>query len=217
MSQAETTNTSKTLSRRSAIALVCGSAITAGAASVGGAPTRGPIGELSYPELAKQFDVIYERWRVTRDEDIAHREEYEARLFEVTGIRREDSPNHGEVGHREYMAAVSRVSEELPDGRPTDDHGCDVVWIEIHDELFPLLKEIARRPARTLADLALKARAIAIEECGPWTTTSEWYLEFSVLAVRALVDDLCALAGVEVLPGIDILSIEECMEEGEGE
>lgn len=201
----------KTLSRRSAIALVGVSTIAAGAAaSVTGAPTRGPIGELSAPELGEQFKIVYERWRVTHLESVAHREEYQSRLFAATGIAFEDSPNYDEEGHAAYRATQDRISAEL-----SDDGHPDSFLKDLNDEITSVTGKIMRLPARSLADLALKARAAALRNQGYWDGDEP--MDWGTVAARYLIDDVCALAGVEVLPGVDVLSIEDCMDEDEGD
>lgn len=76
---------------------------------------------------------------------------------------------------------------------------------EVYDDLFPLMCEIVRHPARTLLDLALKARAIAVIEYDLWTEGEGEAYDIGTVAVRSLLDDLCSLAGIDMLPGVELV------------
>ena len=153
MSQAETKNTSKSITRRSATALVSLAATAASAAAaIAPARTGLPIGEYSYPDLAARFDVLYERWHAQS-------------------------------------------------------------WDEIQDVLLPLVREIVRQPARSLLDLTLKARTVAVIEYDIWIEGEGEVRDIGAVAVHSLVDDLCRLAGIDLLPGVDLVpfvTIDEC-------
>ena len=151
MSQAKTKNTSKSITRRSATALVSLTAIPASAAAAihSGQACRSVN---RYPDLAARFDVLYERWRAQS-------------------------------------------------------------WDEIQDVLLPLVREIVLHPARSLLDLTLKARTIAVIEYDIWIEGEGEVRDIGAVAVHSLVDDLCRLAGMDLLPGIDMVpfvTIDEC-------
>ena len=202
MQQAEIKNTSKALSRRSAIALVGVATIAASAAaSVMPASARLPIGELSYPELAEEFAAVYERWRLLNAESQAQLDHYQAGMFAATGTK--DHPNYGQAGYEEYRQISRRVSEEGPKSL-FDEDNID----EINGAIDTICKRVLTLPARSLADLALKARAAALLKYDLWTGDEP--TDYTFMAIRCLVDDLCRLAGVEVLPGVDIVANEIC-------
>jgi hypothetical protein len=75
----------------------------------------------------------------------------------------------------------------------------DDAWGAIHDCMFPLCEEILRRPARGLPDLALQARAAALLNPELWTDEDD----ACSAALRRLIDNICARAGVAALPGIE--------------
>jgi hypothetical protein len=85
---------------------------------------------------------------------------------------------------------------------------------EIHGELWPLVDEIIEEPAKTLADLAIRARAMAVMHDDFWTSDVLSPNEYNL---RALVDGICSLAGIEPLPGLDDLSTAMRADYGEGE
>jgi hypothetical protein len=214
MLPAETKNTSKAISRRSVTTLVSLAAIAAGAAAAI-APARAslPIGECSYPELADRFDALYARWRTLKVLDNEHNEEFANRLAAATGLDVGVRLRPGDPGWDDYLATFETVSRGLPYHSPVDEGDSIIAWDEIHDVLFPLVREIIRQPARSLLDLTLKARAIAVIEYDIWTEGAGEVRDIGTVAVRSLVDDLCGLAGIDVLPGIDLVpfvTIDEC-------
>ena len=65
-----------------------------------------------------------------------------------------------------------------------------------------LSEDILNRPARTIAALGVHARALA------WGFDSAWdgpldEADYEAWAVRRFVENLCALAGVSPLPGME--------------
>jgi hypothetical protein len=78
------------------------------------------------------------------------------------------------------------------DDDPVDENGDSIVWNEMLDELHEVVPEILSQPARTVADLALQARALVTKYCGevdgPW---------------MCLAENVCGVAGVDLLPGLD--------------
>jgi hypothetical protein len=147
----------------------------------------------SYPDLARDLDLIYERWFLQSRKDAAGHARFDARVFQETGLRREQWPMHG------TDADFDRITGEINnegDHEPVDEHGCSVVWNEIHDAMFPLCEEIVSLPVHTIADLALQARAAALLHAQYWTD------EDGPEGFVALVESVCKLAGVEAMPGL---------------
>lgn len=218
MLQADTKNTSKALSRRSAIEIVGLAAIAAGAAAAVMVPAKArlPVGECSYPELFEQFETIYARWLAQKTKDDAWSDEFDRRMA-AAGI----DPGQrrcrviGDPGWDEYSETWDAVYRECPDPDPVDESGASIAWNEIGDVIYPLFNEIARHPALSLVDLAWKARAVALSDHTLWTDgASTDRVEAGALAVRSLVDDICRLAGVDVLPGCEIVPFDE-IDEGD--
>jgi hypothetical protein len=89
---------------------------------------------------------------------------------------------------------------------PSDEHGADIGWNEIHDALYPLCDDIVRLPVRTIADLVLLAQVTALLNYTHWTGEEE--SESGEVAMRVLVDNVCQLVGAHSLPGVEVVPIE---------
>jgi hypothetical protein len=154
----------------------------------------------SYPELARSFDAIYDRWLAQIQKDQKNSKQYRRQLFELTGLEPHECPLP-----RDMDANFRRLYDQADSGieyGPNDVHGCSIVWKEIHRELFPLCDEIINRPAITLADLALQARAVALQSSEHWLEDMNDFDDSWEGAV-ALINNLCQFAGIEAMPGLD--------------
>src|ERR1700738_5052960 len=117
-------------------------------------------GECSYPELARDFEAIYERFCDQLRQDRANSERFDQLMFEATGLTGDEWPVP--LGQDpEFERVWHKIAKECLDS-PTDEHGCRIDWNEIHGIIYPLCEKIMSLPAHTLADLALQARAVAL-------------------------------------------------------
>lgn len=113
-------------------------------------------------------------------------------------------PAAAELTHPELAHALASIRERWR-ALKLADNWRESEWDAMEAETFPLCEEIMRAEVRTFADLVLQAQAAAL-------VNTEYWLEASTvddignhdpsLAVRVLVDGICALAGVEPLPGV---------------
>lgn len=163
-------------------------------------------GGSSFPDLAAQWAPVFARWRDTVNREHARRQRYDERVFAVTGITFDEigDLDYDDPRRRAYFDARGALGPDPDDDRgPVDEHGCSIEWNEIHGEVDPLVVEILSRPARSLADLALQAQVFAVYAQEKWTERHNDNVDDRM---RVLVDNLCALAGVEALPGVlDVL------------
>jgi hypothetical protein len=182
--------------RRSVIgvaASVVAAAVFLNGSALAAAPPALP--NCTYPDHARKFAAIYERWlnRFTRDE--RNSERFNARILELTGVSREEwvgaVDDHGD----EFSATWDRVFEEIHGDDPLDEHGSSIEWNEIHDIMYPLCREIAELPINTLADLALRSRAMALSNHSRWTGDEDDD------EVVVFVEAVAKFAGVETMPG----------------
>lgn len=79
-------------------------------------------------------------------------------------------------------------------------------WSLLNIECDELVKEIAAMRATSLADLALQARAVALDHHLLWTDPAEVENNDAGRASRTLVDNIMAMVGGEALPGIEIVA-----------
>ena len=187
----------------SSVAVVASTATVAVAApSIARAPS-----EISFPELATRFAAVYARWKrqigLDREHDAAFERAYKA----TTGHAWADRPDFNDPGYADWRTSFEEVSVQVaktvPPGSCNKD-GEIIAWSEIHGELYPLCEEILRAPARTIADLGLQAQAYALMNSEAWIGDVGDGSD-----LRALVSNVCKLAGVEPLPGIDVVAIDD--------
>ena len=171
------------------------------------APAYAATGDVSFPELAARYAAIYSRWLTQSILDHAHLAKFEATVTEATGIPRNQQPHFGDEGYEAYFAIRCDLSKTIESDDPVDEHGCSIVWNEIHDELFPLVHEILEQPARSIADLALQAQAFALGQNQYWIDgLSEDNSEGK--RVRAIIDSVCKFCGVDPLPGAKLYAVQ---------
>lgn len=190
----------RNLSRRTMLART---AATIPAAAIGAAPAlSSPLGAVSFPDLAGQFARLYPRWRDRTNESHASLDRFDAKLKAATGLSRDEAPAVGDPGWDEYHAVLMSLPHDHADDDPVNELGESIVWAEIYDELWPLIDDILEQPAKTLADLAIQAQVMAVENHEFWTNGMLGQDEYRL---RLFVESVCALAGVEPLPGVNFL------------
>jgi hypothetical protein len=143
--------------------------------------------------LAREFAAIYERWKAKSNLDSKESALFDRLVFEAMGLAREDWP----LGDPEFERTTTAIANESMHD-PVDEHGCSIIWNEINDAIFPLCEKIVSLPARTIADLALQARAVALLNAEYWTGEEEGPQGFVTL-----VNSVCSLGGVEAMPGVE--------------
>jgi hypothetical protein len=141
--------------------------------------------------LLRKFEPIYDEYRVLAPIVGAAVRRREQEIARRTGI-----PAH--VGFRSEAEAAlhleewKRVDTEMP---------CTNALIKqleaVDVRLDPIIDAIQATPARTLAGVAVKARAAAytIEEC--WRKPQD-ELDWQETVLRDLIEGVCALAGVDL-------------------
>ena len=164
-------------------------------------------GDVSFPELAARYAAIYPRWLTQTTLDVASLDKFENMVGEATDIPRNQQPHFGDEGYEAYSDIRSVLAKTTKDDTPVDEHGCSIVWKEIHDEIFPLVREILEQPARSIADLALQAQAFALGHTFYWIDgladdDSEGK------EVRAIIDSVCKFCGVDPLPGAKLYAVQ---------
>jgi hypothetical protein len=171
------------------------------------APAYAATGNVSFPELAARYAAIYPRWLTQSNLDEAHLAKFEAAVTEATGIPRNQQPNFGDEGYEAYSAIRCDLSKTIESDDPVDEHGCSIVWKEIHDEIFPLVREILEQPARSITDLALQAQAFALGHTFYWIDHRDDD-DSEGKEVRAIIDSVCKFCGVDPLPGAKLYAVQ---------
>lgn len=161
-----------------------------------------PAGAVSFPDLAARWAPVFARWRDHHNQGCAIQQLFEARVEAATGMTLEEAEELDQDDSRgrayfDFRYSLPHDPKIVRD--PVDGQGCSIVWNEIHAAIDPLIVEILSQPARSLADLALQAQAFAVYAQEAWTDRNNDNVDDRM---RVLVDNLCALAGVEALPGV---------------
>ena len=77
-------------------------------------------------------------------------------------------------------------------------------WNALSEESRELVDAIMAQPAASLADIALQARACAMENSACWTDAPDYHLDSGTRAACLLVEQICRLADVSVFPGLNL-------------
>jgi hypothetical protein len=103
----------------------------------------------------------------------------------------EDHPDEAAVA---YSRVWHRIADELfPCGPNGEDLGA-MAWADIHDRLAPLADRIMEHRPKTVAGLAIVARAASY-------VGSEWFEDLEdEERGRAIIEAMCAFCGVTPLP-----------------
>lgn len=188
--------------RRTVMTAIVSAAALANAAPISAAAVP-PVGRLvrpaGCPEIAARWALVYGRWRDRENSNHASATRYEARVTAATGMTYADylaldADDPRAIAYSEARRRVPTEDEfDLPEEE--DDEG----FRRLYAELDPVIEEIMSRPVRSLADLALQARAVAVYSRELWSAAPDRPRD---IYIRLLVENLCGLAGVEVLPGV---------------
>ncbi|UPJ27085.1 hypothetical protein [Bradyrhizobium sp. CW1] len=91
-------------------------------------------------------------------------------------------------------------------------------WSKINEGGSQLIDEIMSQRATSLGDIALQARASAMDNVEYWFDRSAIeYMNAGPVAFRQLVERICELAGVEVFPGLQTAPLMQMEREAEPE
>jgi hypothetical protein len=127
------------------------------------------------------------------------------RIFEATGLTRDEWPvstDRSSEFNRIWLKIYNECEHE-----PVDEHGASIVHSEIFDAVYPLCEKIVSLPAHTVADLGLQARAMALVNFQYWIGD-----ETPDTGLVELVNNVCKLAGIEVMPGFDLGGDDEAVQ-----
>ncbi|WP_375308404.1 hypothetical protein WI560_13560 [Bradyrhizobium sp. A11] len=80
-------------------------------------------------------------------------------------------------------------------------------WAALNDEIADVVELIASAPVTSLVDLALQARACALNNALEWTDSDE-AANAGASAYRRLVDNIMGLVGGQPLPGVAVVPFE---------
>lgn len=166
----------------------------------------------SFPaELTIRFDDVYKRWLHRFTLDHREQDEFEDLVSKATGFAPYEWPREGDdrMGMDSYFAAREEIAKRRSDRRSSarlDEHGVDITWNEINDDIREVTTMVLDRPTRSLADLALQLRAFALRESQVWTEDDHADTD----SVRRLVEIACKFCGVDPLPDAEeIIQVEE--------
>jgi len=137
--------------------------------------------ELFYAEHAA-FDPIYKDAIERRENEISRRIGFPT----YCGFRTDEEA-------RAYLDEMGQVDKEM---------GIDILRKksdEIFSRLDPVVKKITTINARELAEVALKANAVATVLERLWESPPEDLDDYEVGLVRDLIEDICAVAGVHLV------------------
>lgn len=173
-----------------------------------------PSNGTSFPDLAQRWAQLYPRWLDYMNKSTASRQRFEARVLAATGLMYEEAMSAGGSVPQEYRAIRGGIIQEgdpLDPPDPTDEDGRSILWEELSAELSDLFEEIVSRPVRSIEDLALQAQIFAADNFEYWLEDDP---RRPGTATRRLVENLCALAGVVPLPGLDgIMPLDDAADE----
>lgn len=150
-------------------------------------------------ELGRQLEPLLARWSTRAREGDLEQAEIERECYASTGVHPDFMPKRGEPGYEEYertrLAIIERQHSD-----PKRDAEDEREYTRINREVKPILKSILSQRARTIAGLAVKARAAAFMEDDLWRDEDEnvsaYDLEHPLLG---LIEDICRMAGVPSL------------------
>jgi len=94
----------------------------------------------------------------------------------------------------------------VPSGDPINEDGHSIALNEIQDELFDVCEEILRQHPQSALDLGLQVQAFALAEDGYFTEELDGQPDINI---RRLADAGCHFCGVEPLPGVEIVPLND--------
>src|SRR5262249_20821303 len=128
-------------------------------------------------KLSDQSAAAPALWSRQIEEDEESSAAFDRAYKETTGKDWGDHPNFGEPGYDEWCAQSQEIHlriDKLYPGNQCNERGELIAWNEIHDDLYPLCRQILREPARTIADLGLQAQAYALMYSEKWRNVEEY-------------------------------------------
>jgi hypothetical protein len=140
--------------------------------------------------LGQKLDPIIEEWKRLRAIDDADQHAFEAKVIRATGIAYHDAPEVPERPWPEgsYWAIREAIGIERPDADPELTR-----WDCIHDQMYPVIDDILARRAKTVAGLAVQARAITLSEPEMWDDADGY-------KIKEFIEAVCAFVGVTPVP-----------------
>jgi|SRR5262245_13500150 hypothetical protein len=152
-------------------------------------------------ELGRQFDALFPAWAVLSQRENAHMRQVREAVH-AAGL--DDRPRYGEPGFEEWDAAHSKIIDSVPEGGlPTERE-----WNAVKDPLDALAERILEQEAKTIAGLAVIARALVYREPEPYwynigpydPETANSFAEFTAgdAGHCNLMNSIFALAGVRL-------------------
>lgn len=166
-------------------------------------------------ELGRALDPVLAEWaKFIRISD-ADQAQFERAVFAATGISLEDAPPPAAVG----MAQVGywRIRDDILKHWHTreSDLAFERRLTEIEAKASPVVRAVLALPARTLAGIAVKARAAAFVCSDLWRCPKDNNDQLGGSDMAALLENICTIAGVpslaaEVGSAAENLSIGKC-------
>jgi len=148
--------------------------------------------------LGVEFDKVAADWLRQSASDRKRAAEWRSRVEAATGIPLGESPRpfYGKPASPEEEASVDywRIADQiLDDLKPNSSRLDDQIWESIHDRMWPLAKRIVRSRPKTVAGLALVARAASFI-CAEWFDFND--ADEQDADDRAIIEAVCSFCGV---------------------
>jgi hypothetical protein len=174
------------LNRRNALTAVATLPALAAPAAV--AAMGSPDAELL--RLGEQLDQVIADYNAQQLKDRADREPFEAKVEQVTGIARHNTPAWDEESPAAVAYYEARSAIAQADHSGDSDEECP--WPPIHGRLYPIVDAILSRSAHSLAGLAVQARAAVMAAAEIWDAPGE-----ETERERLFIESVCAFVGVK--------------------
>jgi hypothetical protein len=153
--------------------------------------------------LGVEFEKAAVDWVRQRRSDQVNNDEWDARVEAATGIPRDQAPkivvpafleDHPDKSAVAYSRVWHRIADELYRG-PNGEDLSELAWNDIHDRMWPLAKRIMGHRPKTLAGLAVLARAASFAR-------EDWFDDEHEKSGtgRSIIEAMCAFCGVTPLP-----------------
>jgi hypothetical protein len=153
--------------------------------------------QISFPELAEEFEDTYREWLKQSTADQESTRQYRAAFEGVSGVpwKKYDAIDFGKISEeeRDRWHAIHRRAYDSIAAREYD-------WTELNNDLYSLCDEILEQPAVSIADLKIQVRAFALSESHVWLEAGTE--EIKTNSVKRIVEAFCRHIGLEeILPG----------------
>ena len=153
---------------------------------------------VSLPDLAAQFAELYPRWCDYKNRRHAEHEEFEERVLAATGMTFDEAEARGGILFENYRAVRKQIiDDDKQTGLLDDDDPEEIIWDEIEDIASAILKH----PALSMDDVRLQAQAVAVFCISYWKDVKS--IDGLTWHMRRAIENFAAVAGVELLPGLD--------------